>query len=375
MDAEQHAAQRARGRDLAQEIAGTVVARDREARWDGALLRRLGAAGLLAAGDAATPAAALCAALTGLGEGCGDGGLALAWGAHTLGCAVPIARLGSEAQRRRHLPGLHRGEQVGAWAHREAAVAGERTGVTTRARRRPGGWTLTGRKTWVVNGPVADVLIVTAVTDPSRGAAGVSSFIVERDAPGLAFGPRVASAGARTAEIAELVLDGCELGEHGLLADEGAGLTRTLRLVQRWERGCMLAPWLGILRAALARTVDFVGGALQFGEPLARSQAVRARLADMRIRLELCERLQARSAAQLDQGDEAGERELAAARLFIGAALAEVARDAASICGPEAQALGHPLERLARDLPLAGLLGVSDDLLRSIVAGALLGLG
>lgn len=366
----QHEAFREQARAFAEaEVAGSVVVRDRAAAWGEGLLRAMGAAGLLglvlprAYGGAEGSAEALCGAMAGFGEGGGDAGLALAWGAHTLACAVPIVMLGSEAQRRRHLPGLCSGERIGGWAYDDGP------GAPTRATRCADGWVLEGRKLRVVNAPIAALFVVSAITREGR-----STFLVERDTPGLSIGSRMTSSGMRTATIAEVVLERCEVPEQALLAPEGAGLA-TVRLVQRWERGCMLAPWLGLLRAALAQTVGFARDHHELGVPLAHSQALRARLADLRIRLELCERLQARAAWQLDHRAEHADRDLAVARLFVGESVTAIVRDAAELCAPQALELGHAIERLVRDAPLAGLLGVRPDLLRSSIAGSLLGLG
>lgn len=379
MDTDRMTSAREQARAFAErEIAGSVGARDREARWDPALFSRMGEAGLLGAlfprehGGGAWSAIEFAQAMIGLGEGSGDGGLALAWAAHTLGCGVPIWLEGHVEQRRRHLPGLCSGATLGAWAHGERGVAGDPVGVQTRATRQAGGWLLAGRKTWVVNAPHADLFVVTALTDPARGRGGVSAFVVERDAPGLFVEPRIETAGVRTVGIAELVLDGCAVPEDSLLGAEGEGL-RAWRAVQRWERGCLLAPWLGLARAALAQAVAHARAHVQFGASLADSQSARARLADMKIRLDLCERLQLRAAWQLEGGDRHAERDLVVARLFAGESLAWIAGEAARLCAP--LRFEHALERLSRDARFAGLLGVGDDVLRSILAGAMLGLG
>ena len=344
-------------------VAGSVAERDREARWDRALFRRLGEEGLLGAvlprefGGGGRPAAELVEAMIGFGEGSGDAGLALAWAAHTLGCALPIARLGSAAQRRRHLPGLASGERVGSWAHAERPIAGDPVGVQARAIRTADGWLLAGRKIAVVHAAHADLFVVSAVTEPSQGRRGISTFLVERSAPGLFVAPGRATAGARTAAIGELVLDRCPVPEDSLLGSAGEGLRLTWRLVQRWERACGPAAWLGLSRAALARATDQARGQVRFGAPLAGSQVVRGRLADLKIRVEL------------------GERELVSARLFLADSVAVIARELAGLAGPPAAEPEPAIERLARDAPFAGLLGVEVDVLRSILAGAVLGLG
>ncbi|MEZ4428244.1 MAG: acyl-CoA dehydrogenase [Nannocystaceae bacterium] len=350
----------------ARAIATTIVARDRDGVTDPAPLRELAALGLLAA-PAPGEAAALCEAMIELGAGSGDAGLALAWAAHTLGCALPIARLADPRLRARLLPRLEAGALVGAWAHRDAV------GSVTRARRGVGGYVLEGRKAWVVNGPIADVLLVTAITDDDRDE--LSAFVVERGAPGLCCGPRLAVAGARTCGIAELRLEGVHASEDSMIGAPGDGRALVLPLVHRWQRGCQLAPWLGLLQAAVADVTRRARAPGERARPRAASQSTPARVADMRLQLALCERMLARGAWQLDHHEADAERDLVAARLFVGDAIEALAREAQRLCAPGSCAPGDPLERLARDAPFADLLGHDRDTLRSILAGALLGLG
>lgn len=347
-------------------------------------LGRLATDGWLAAllprehGGAGRPAAEVAAEIADAFAAGGDGGLALAWAGHTLGCALPLARLGGEALRRRLLPGLATGAALGAWAHHEVARAGDPLGLQTHARRGPQGWILDGRKVRVVNAARADLLLITAITDPARGPAGVSAFVVERGAAGLVTPPS-AGDGPPAAAVGEVVLGGCHVPEDSIVGAPGEGLTRVARLVQRLERGLAAAPWLGLLRGGLVGATSHARGHVRLGAPLAGSQAHRARLADVAIRLALCERVQARAAALLDRDElasgPAGELELASGRLFLGESIVWLARELASLGEPAALAADHPAARLAAAAAAAGLVGVPHEVLRSIVAAALTGLG
>lgn len=378
----EHDEHRARARAFAeQDIAGSVAARDRASRWDGDLFRRMGTAGLLGAGFPRSHGGGDLGALDvshllrGFGEGSGDAGLGLAWVTHAFGCGVPILRFGTEAQRRRYLPPLARGEWIGGLAHAEPQTANDPFGIQTRASRRGGRWILRGQKTWVVNGSVGHVFVVTAVTNPDRQKEGVSTFLVENDAPGLRIGRRIETAGMRTATIAELAFDDCELPEGNLLGAEGSGLTHTYRLIQRWQRGSLFAPWIGLLRSLLEQSIAHARERFQLGRPVAHFQSIRATLADMKIRYELCQRLQARAAWQLDRADISADRDLAVARLFLSESVARMTRDAAQIHGAQGVEVGRLTERLARDAAVVGHLGEGSDILRSVIAGALLHLG
>lgn len=365
----------------AEEAAGSVIARDRAARWDGELFRRLGAAGLLgavlprAAGGEGLPVALFSELLRGFGEGSADAGLALAWVAHVCGCAAPLWQFGTDAQRLRFLPLLARGDAVGAFAHHEQLSSPDATGVRTVAVHRDGRWVLSGTKSWVVNGPVADVFVVTAVTDPDRGKDGVSSFLIERSAPGLSVGRRIATPGLRTAALSELVLDGCEVPDSALLGAAGTGLSRTCRVIHRWERASLFAPWVGFTTTLLDRCVRHAREQLRFSRRLCESQTVRAVLADMRIRSEISLRMQARSAWQLGRGEDAGDRDLAIGALYLAVSAAEVTRAAVKLLGLAGIEGDGVTERLFRDAAVIEALAGAADVLRPVVAADLVGLG
>jgi alkylation response protein AidB-like acyl-CoA dehydrogenase len=372
----------ARARSFAgREIAGSVASRDRGSRWDDNLFRSMGEAGLLGAGLPRAHGGSELGALDvshllgGFGEGSGDAGLALAWVAHAFGCAAPILRFGTEAQRRRYLPALGSGESIGAVAHAESPVQGDPIGIQTRATRRGDRWILRGQKTWVVNGVVGRLFVVTVVTDPARHKEGVSTFLVEKDAPGLRIGRRIETMGARTATLADLTFDDCEVPADSLLGAEGTGLTHTYRLIQRSQRGLLFAPWIGLMRSVLDQCVAHAKELIQLGRPLAHSQSTRATLADMKIRHELCRRLQVRAAFQLDRADLAADRDIAVARLFLARSVADTTRDALQIHGARGGEVDCLTERLYRDATVAAHLGEGSEILRSVIAGSLLHLG
>lgn len=376
---ESEADDRERAREFAaQAIAPSVAARDRERCWAPELFRSMGAAGLLGAtlpaafGGAGRSAVALVGLMAGFAEGSGDAGLALAWAAHTLGCAAPLAALGSEAQRERWLPGLARGEVVGALAHAELSSAP--TGVCTiAARASRGRWIVRGSKAWVVNGPVADLFVVTAVTDPAAGERGVSAFLVRRATQGLTLGRRL---DAGTAAVGELVLDDCELTDADLLGAEGGGLTAVIRLVRSGLRACQFAPWLGFMRLLVDHSALHLREHQRHGRPLSHSQTARALLADMQIRVELSRRMLAHAAWQLDNPGDAAGRAVATSALFLAESVEFVARGALQLHGAAGLSRDTPVGRLGRDAEVAAnLLVDSPDVLRAVIAGSLLGLG
>ena len=369
-------------RQLAHEhIAPSAAARDHARRWDPDLFLRMGAAGLLGAvfpraygGEGLSPLE-WSARQEGFGAGGEDAGLALAWSAHTLQCGVPLWHFGTETQRERHLPGLCRGERVGALADGTAESLSAPAAVRAPPLPHGAGWMLDGQVARVVNAPVASVFVVAAVTDADRGKDGVSAFIVERPTPGLVIGPPIETLGMRTALRAEVRFEACEIPAMNRLGAEGTGLTHVLRLARRWERGAGLAPWIGLLERLFARSLAEARGRSQCGKTLGSFQSVRAVLADMKIRLELCRRMQARASWQLGRAGDPNERDAAAAWLFISESARWIARAALDLHGPAGCGADAFPERAYRDTAQLGASGVGNDVLRSIIAGSLVQLG
>ncbi|MFO0589003.1 MAG: acyl-CoA dehydrogenase family protein [Polyangiaceae bacterium] len=362
----------------AEEVAVSATYRDHERRWDPGLFRRMGERGLLGAtvpvehGGSGLSAADLSQLLMAFGEGGTDAGLCLSWAAHTLGCAMPIAWFGDAAQRLCHLPALCRGEKVGAFAHAEPQIEGDRLGIGARAVRGGGGFVLNGEKTWVVNGAVADLFVVTARTDVERGKEGVSTFLIERATPGLRVsGPREI-AGMRSAAVADITLRDCYVPSSALLGPEVAGWTQVVTRIVRWERALVGAAWVGVEGALLKHATARARERLDLGQPLSRSQAIRARLADLRIRHEHCKCILAQAAWAMDHDPETADRAAVTARLFIAKDAAQASRDALSIFGAD----GDPLaERIHRDALVFDQLSGGADRLRSVLAGSLFRLG
>lgn len=366
---------RDRGLDIGRRrVESSVVARDRQAAWDPELFAALANAGLTGAllprshGGLGLSVPETVALLDGFGEGAGDAGLALAIGVHGLLCGVPIATLGTPFQRDRYLAGISSGARVGALALSEldggAVVVGQ--GVT--AVRTGGGWQVEGARRNVVNAPYAHHFLVTAAT----GEGERTAFLVDRCTPGLAVLPEPEATALRTAPSAALVLTGCQVTPDAVLGTPGAASSELVPLLAALDRTCLLAPWLGILRALSAHVLVLVAEQLLLAGPLARSQAVRLAVVDLQTRVELGAGLLYRAAWQLGRLERAPRQDAAVAKLFLARAVQDAARTAAGFAGLTPH---HLVERTHRDAWGLAAIGGGEEVLRSVVAGALLELG
>jgi butyryl-CoA dehydrogenase len=364
------------------EVFPSVLERDGAARWDSGLFKKLGEAGLLGApypeeyGGTNLSCLETCLVAEGFSEGGEDGGLTLAWQAHTILCGVPIWKLGTEAQKRRYLPKMCTGEWVGGFCLSEPDHGSDATGMKTRAVKKGDRWILNGRKMWITNGVIGNHFIVTAVTDPGMKAAGISTFIVEKDFPGFRVGQVIHKLGMKTSTTAELVFEDCEVPEENLLGEENFGFIGTARLILGWERSTLLAPVVGGMRAILDRSVRYAQDRIQFDRPIGKFQAVRMMLADMKVRPEIASNLIYRVAWQLDSGDDSPPLvDAAIAKVYASEAAQKSARDAIQIHGGNGFTPEYHVERFYRDCMLGTIGGGTSEIQRSIIARSLLDLG
>jgi alkylation response protein AidB-like acyl-CoA dehydrogenase len=361
-------------------VAPSAHARDHDRRWDPALFRRLAEGGLLGApfaqsiGGGARCAQELMLLQEGFGEGAQDAGICCAWSAHTILAGIPLSTFGTEAQRQRYLAPMCSGERIGGLAVSEAQAGSDPSSIRTRATRHAGRWILNGQKAWVTNAPIGDHFLVAARTEAESGADGVSVFIVERGTPGLSIGAALDMVGLRTAPIGDLVFEGCEVAQENLLGGVG-GWREIGPLIARWERTCLLAPWLGIMQATLDRCMRHARQRMQFGRSIDRFQSVRTLLADMKIRGFSARRLAYRAAASLDAAAPHVDRDAAVAKLVLSEHAQTTARDAIQLHGAQGLLADDFLARCLRDSMALTIVAGSGQVLRSIIAGSLLALG
>lgn len=369
--------------DWAREIAGrlarpSAAERDRDRRWDPRLFAELAASGsgpglagplvprdLGGAGLSATDTVAL---LAGLGEGAGDPGLALAVGAHAVLATVPLRAFGTPRQRERYLPRMASGEWVGALSLQQTQGTSVAPAVTVRPA--PDGWLLSGELDLVAGAPVAHhFLVVAAHENGSRTA-----FVVDRATPRLAV-DEAGPAAMPTCPWGRLVLADCTVPDGAVLGTVGGAATEVEPLLAVLDWVFSSAPWLGLLRAL---TRDAVRGARErrlFGRPLHHDQSVRFTLADLVARCELAEGMIRRAAEQFDSGARPSHQDAAAARLFVTAAVRTVTEAAARLSGPLALTGDHLVGRAHRDALFFAGTGGGTEVLRPVIAAALLDLG
>jgi L-prolyl-PCP dehydrogenase len=311
---------------------------------------RLGLPGLVAParyGGAELDPVSVMSALEALGQGSRDNGFSFALNAHLWGCVNPLATFGTEEQKLAYLPRLASGEWIGALAATERGAGSDVFSLQTRATKRDGAYMLAGHKMLITNAPVAEVFIVLATLDPGRGAFGLSAFLVERGTPGLQLSERTDKMGLSTAQMGEVVLDGCAVPARNRLGPEGSGLA-IFNHIMEWERGFIMAFAVGAMERQLEACLAYARERRQFDKPIGHFQAVADRLVDMRVRWE-ASRLLLYRFAWLKREPRAALAEAAMTKLSISEAWVRSCEDAMRIYGGHGYLTKTGAERDLRD--------------------------
>ena len=309
---------------------------------------------------------AVMAVMEGLGLGCEDNGLLFSLNAQMWSVQHPLVRFGSDAQRRRYLPGLMAGDLIGAHGMTEPGSGSDAFSLTTRAVKERAGYVLNGRKTFITNAPVAGVAVVVATVDPELGVGGVTAFLVDLDTPGIQVDRTEAKMGMRTSPMGDLVLTDCRLPESARLGGEGGGAA-IFNSSMEWERGSILSGCTGAMERELARAVEYGQTRRQFGEPIGRFPAVAERLADMKVRLEASHGL-LRHVAELIDGGRPAAMEAAIAKLYVSEAWVASSLDAQTIYGAWGYTVDNGIERQVRDSLASRIYSGTSDIQRLMIA-------
>ncbi len=304
--------------------------------------------------------------MEGLGYGGRDNGLLFAINAQMWAVQHPLATFGAPVQKDRWLGRLIRGEIIGAHGMTEADSGSDALRMRTRAERCAGGYMLDGVKTFVTNAPIADVAVVFAVTDPSRGSFGISAFIVEKGMPGLSVGKSISKMGLRTSPMGEIVLENCFVPEENRLGREGQGGI-LFQGSMEWERACILGVAVGAMERQLETCVEYARTRHQFDKPIGQFQAVSHRLVDMKVRLETA-RLLLYKVAWLKKMGKPAAMEAAMAKLHLSEVFVLSSLDAIRIHGGAGYTTEFEVERDLRDAVGGTIYSGTSDIQRNIIA-------
>ena len=306
-------------------------------------------------------------ALEAFGYGCKDGGLVFSLSAHLLACVVPIWKHGSDLQRERYLPGLCDGTLLGAHAITEPGSGSDTFSMRMRADRVEGGWRLNGTKMFISNGPVADLCVVFAVTDATKGFhGGVTGFVVEASTPGFKPAQKLEKMGLRTSPVGEVVFDNVFVTDDALLGGVGGG-AGGFATAMDWERILLVAGHVGIMQRLLDASVEYARTRKQFGQTIGKFQAVAHKIADMKVQLEAARLLTYQSAWRLQHARSAS-LDASVTKLFVSESLVRAALDTVQIHGGYGFMTEYDVERALRDSIGATIYSGTSEMQRNIIA-------
>lgn len=311
-------------------------------------------------------------ALEAAGRGGADQGTLLSWAAHMVIAAMNIQSWGTEAQKKKYLPRMASGEWIGAMALTEPDAGSDAASLRTRAELRGDKFILNGTKMFITNGPICEVAVVIARTDPDKGSAGISAFIVDKSMPGWFSGKKLDKLGVRASPTSELIFENCEVPRENLLGELGMGFKGVAFSGVNWERTILGASFLGGMEYNLSQCIKYAKERIQFGRPIAAFQAIRHKIADMAAEIEVVKLLLYRQAWMIDNNIPC-IKETSLTKAVGGRLIVKNADDAVQIHGGYGLIKDFPVERFYRDCKLAEIGGGTSEIQREIASRFLLG--
>jgi len=301
-----------------------------------------------------------------------SGTVAIILDAHTSLCCEPIYLFGTEAQKKKYLPPLVSGEKIGAFGLTEPNAGSDAGATRTRAVRDGDEWVINGQKLFITNGSIADVLVITAKTNPDKGTSGISSFIIEKGTPGFQVGRDEKKMGLKGSVTSELFFENCRIPAENLLGLENEGFKQFLTTLDA-GRLAISAMAVGLAQGAFDRAVAYAKERVQFDRPIAQFQAIQWMIADMATDIEAA-RLMVNRAAWLKGQGARFTKEAAMAKLFATEVSERVCYKAIQIHGGYGYVREYAVERMYRDQRLCAIGEGTNEIQRLVIARQVLGL-
>ncbi len=299
-----------------------------------------------------------------------DASVGITMWAHNSLCANHIHLFGSEAQKRKYLVPLARGEALGAWGLTEPGSGSDAAAMKTRAVQDGDHFILTGTKAFITNGGVGKYAVVMAVTDPTKGSKGISAFILEKGMPGFSVGQRYRKLGLHASDTVELVLDGVRVSRENLLGELNMGFVNTIQVLEG-GRIAMAAMAVGLAQAALDASVAYLKQRTAFGKTLAEFNGLQGMVAEMAAEVEAARLLTLRAAYLKDQGQPASPA-ASMAKVFASEVAMRAATRAVQLHGGAGYITEFPVERIFRDAKLTEIGEGTSEIQRMVIARQIL---
>jgi alkylation response protein AidB-like acyl-CoA dehydrogenase len=354
----------------AREIAPNVMRWDEASEFPAELVRQLGQMGLMGVlfppeyGGSGLGYVEYVIAVEELSRVDGSVGIIVA--SHNSLCANHIFLAGTEEQRKKYVTRLASGQWLGAWGLTEAGSGSDAGGARTSAVKKGDRWVLNGNKTFITNGHYADVAVIIAVTDKSKGTHGLSAFIVEKGTPGFRPGKKENKLGLRASDTSELILEDCEIPAENLLGKEGEGFIDSMRVLDG-GRISIAALSLGIAQGAFDAALKYSKQRRQFGKSISEFQGIQWKIADMATQLDAARLLTFRAARMKDAGLKT-TMESAMAKLYASEVAVRICDEGVQLHGGYGFIKDYPAEKFYRDVKLCTIGEGTSEIQRLVIA-------
>lgn len=297
-------------------------------------------------------------------KACGSTGVTIS--AHTSLCSWPILAFGTEEQKHKYLSGLAAGEKLGAFGLTEPNAGTDAAMQRTTAQDKGDHYLLNGSKIFITNGSYADVYVVFAMTDKSKGNKGISAFILEKGMEGFHFGSKEKKMGIRGSATYELVFENVKVPKENLLGEEGKGFKIAMATLDGGRIG-IAAQALGIAQGAIDEAVKYTKERVQFGRSIASFQNTQFTLADMQTRVDAARMLVYRAAWMKDDGQPYSSA-AAMAKLFASETARDVTCKAVQLFGGYGYTRDYPVERMMRDAKITEIYEGTSEVQKMVIA-------
>ncbi|HEY8373596.1 MAG TPA: acyl-CoA dehydrogenase [Pseudonocardiaceae bacterium] len=284
---------------------------------------------------------------------------------------MPILLSGSEELKRLVLPSVASGEAMASYALSEREAGSDAASMRTRARLDGDHWVLNGTKCWITNAGESTWYTVMAVTDPDKGANGISAFVVHKDDPGFEVGPKERKLGIKGSPTREIYFQDCTIPADRIIGEPGTGFKTALRTLDH-TRPTIGAQAVGIAQGALDAALAYVKERKQFGRAIADFQAVQFMLADMAMKVEAARHMVYVAAARAERGEPNLGFISAAAKCFASDVAMEVTTNAVQLFGGAGYTRDFPVERMMRDAKITQIYEGTNQIQRVVMSRALL---
>jgi len=300
-----------------------------------------------------------------------DGGIALVLAATAL-ATFPILLFGNQEQKKKYLPDIAAGKKVAAFALTEPGAGSDASAIQTTAGREGESYILSGTKCFITNGGEAQIYVVIAMTDKTKGSRGASAFIIEKDTPGFSFGKKEKKMGIRSSPTRELIFNECKVPKENLLGKEGQGFVIALKTFDASRPG-VAAQALGIACGALEDAIKYSRERVQFGQSISSFQAIQHLLADMATEVEAARALIYSTARMIDKDPKTRvTKEAAMCKLFASDIAMKVTTDAVQVYGGYGYMREYPMEKRMRDAKITQIYEGTNQIMRNEIALALI---